>query len=337
MIVKYKGKVSGRKMLPGGGPQGTLLGLLLFLVLINDVGFSGQNAELGEIITCKKRIKEFNEIHLKFVDDLTIGEAVKMKEMLTYLPDDARPQPDLYRARTGHVLEPEKSKVAQQLKHISEYAATNGMKLNYKKTKLMLFNPCTSKDFVPSACLDGRDIEMVEETRLLGLVLRSDLSWSSNTESIIARSNKKLWFLKRLKKLGAKTKDLLDLYNKHIGTILEYAAPVWHSALTEEDRLRLERVQKSALHIILGAKYKSYSSALKLTGTRTLFETRRKICLKFAKKSLKSNKFGKWFKTNTLVTKTRQIQSKLKEVYCRTKRFKESPISYLTNLLNTEH
>ena len=169
------------------------------------------------------------------------------------------------------------------------------------------------------------------------MVIRSDLSWSSNTESMIARSNKKLWFIKKLRKLGANTKDLLDLCSRHIGSILEYAAPVWHSALTVEDRLRLERVQKSALHIILGANYKSYSSALKLTGTRTLFETRRKICLKFAKKALKSKKFGKWFKTNTLVTKTRRIQPKLKEVHCRTKRFKDSPISYLTDLLNTEH
>ena len=33
MIVEYKGKMSGCKMLPGGGPQGTILGLLLFLVL----------------------------------------------------------------------------------------------------------------------------------------------------------------------------------------------------------------------------------------------------------------------------------------------------------------
>ena len=35
MIVRHKGKQSSVKSLPGGGPQGTLLGLLLFIVLIN--------------------------------------------------------------------------------------------------------------------------------------------------------------------------------------------------------------------------------------------------------------------------------------------------------------
>ena len=39
MIVRYKGEESNPKQLPGGGPQGTLLGLLLFIVLINDLGF----------------------------------------------------------------------------------------------------------------------------------------------------------------------------------------------------------------------------------------------------------------------------------------------------------
>ena len=58
MIVRYKGEQSNRKALPGGGPQGTLLGLLLFLVLINEVGFEGQNNNNGEIITCKRRFRK---------------------------------------------------------------------------------------------------------------------------------------------------------------------------------------------------------------------------------------------------------------------------------------
>ena len=39
MLVRYKGKQSNIKSLPAGGTQGTLLGLLLFIILINDAGF----------------------------------------------------------------------------------------------------------------------------------------------------------------------------------------------------------------------------------------------------------------------------------------------------------
>jgi hypothetical protein len=208
------------------------------------------------------------------------------------------------------------------------------MRLNYKKIKFILFNPCTSRDFLPEFVLDNHEIELVDETKLLGLVLRSDLSWCSNTNSMVERCNKKLWFLRRLKGLGASINDLIDLYHKHVRSILEYAAPVWHSSLTGEDRLKLERVQKSALYIILGQRYHSYTSALKMTGTHTLFERRRKLCLKFARKSLKSTKFKNWFKPNTRYTTTRQDQTEFCEVYSRLERFDKSPISYLTNLLN---
>ena len=49
MQVNYRGGRSSIKNLPGGGPQGTLLALLLFIVLINDLGFEGQVNNAGEI------------------------------------------------------------------------------------------------------------------------------------------------------------------------------------------------------------------------------------------------------------------------------------------------
>ena len=63
MLVRYKGEKSGIKDLPGGGPQGTLLGLLLFIILINDLGFEGQKNDAGEILTSRRNMKQVNEIH----------------------------------------------------------------------------------------------------------------------------------------------------------------------------------------------------------------------------------------------------------------------------------
>ena len=220
MVVRYKGETSQPKPLPGGGPQGALLGLLLFLVLINDVGFDDKDNDLGEIITCKRRIKDYNKIHLKYVDDLAVAEAINMKTQLKEVPMCERPQPDNFHDRTGHSLQPETSKVYNQLCETEAYAKQNGMKVNYDKTKLILFNPGYSRDFLPKFTMNNDEIKMVEETKLLGVVVRSDLSWSSNTSYIVTRSNKKLWMLRRLKILGANHDDLKDIYFKQIRSIL---------------------------------------------------------------------------------------------------------------------
>ena len=198
----------------------------------------------------------------------------------------------------------------------------------------MLFNPCSSKDFTPTLEINGHDIEVVEETKLQGVVITSDLKWSSNTDYIIKRANSKLWCLRRLKALGANQDDLLDVYFKQIRSIVEYAVPVWHSSLTGEDRLRIERIQKSALHITLGHNYHSYRSALKSTHIETLFERRRKLCKTFARKSQKHPKFRNWFKLSNTLHNTRSKKSKFAQVYSQTIRYKKSSLSYLTDLLN---
>ena len=125
MLVRYNGKQSSTKYLPGGGPQGTLLGLLLFLVLINDMGFENQKNNAGELITSRKNLKAANVIHLKYVDDLTLAESINLKDKLVSVPEPVRPLPDNFHAKTGHVLPQQCSQVHDQLLKIKEYAAQN--------------------------------------------------------------------------------------------------------------------------------------------------------------------------------------------------------------------
>ena len=160
------------------------------------------------------------------------------------------------------------------------------------------------------------------------------MSWASNTDHMVSRCNKKLWMLRRLKRLGASKEDLLDVYIKQIRSLLEYAAPVWHSSLTGQQRLELERVQKSSFSIILGDQYQSYRYALKYLNMETLQARRVRLCKKFAKKSANSSKFSQWFKIKNRIFDTRQ-KNKYCQVFSRTVRYERSPIPYLTSILNT--
>ena len=143
-----------------------------------------------------------------------------------------------------------------------------------------------------------------------------------------------MWILRRLKMHGAGPDDLLDVYQKQVRSVLELAVPAWHPGLTQSDALDIERVQKAALHIILGADYHSYSSVLKVTNLKSLSSRREALCLNFGKKNIKNEKYRKWFKMKTNFRTTRQSKQPLCDVVARTTRFKNSPISYLTRLLN---
>ena len=120
--------------------------------------------------------------------------------------------------------------------------------------------------------------------------MQSDLKWSMNTVDIVSRASNKLWIIRRLKDLGTKYHELVDMFTKQCRSILEYAVPAWQGAITLQEKQDLERVQKVALRIIFGEQYLTYSNALKLAGLDTLDDRKNKIRLKFAKMAEKHKK-----------------------------------------------
>ena len=187
---------------------------------------------------------------------------------------------------------------------------------------------------MPSLELEGSQIEVAEDMKILGVIISSDMKFSKNTQYITNKAYKRIWMIKRLKNLGASVSQMLEVYFKQVRSILELAVPVWQSSLTISDKIKIERVQKCALRIIYGQDYLSYSSACKMSNLLSLEERRIQLCKKFALKALKSEKHSKWFKVNERASITRQKVPVFQPVMSRTTRFYNSPISYLTSLLN---
>ena len=190
---------------------------------------------------------------------------------------------------------------------------------------------------MPEISIDGNELEVVDEIRLLGIILRSDMKWISNTKNMIQKANKRLWILRRLKSLGAGTDDLVEVYTKQIRCVLELAVPAWQGGISQAERTDLERVQKSASHIILGDLYTSYKCALKDLNLDSLESRRNKLTLKFALKSEKNQKFKSWFKTATKSVYTRSKLMKYFDVKANHNRFERSPLSFITKILNLHH
>ena len=280
------------------------------------------------------------KIHLKFIDDMTVAESIHLKTELLQNPDLIHPTQ--YHERTGHVFPKELSKVQEVLDDLKIYARTNEMRINHEKTKVILFNNALKYDFLPNLTLEEDcQLEVVDELRLLGVQVRADLSWRSNTNEMCKNAYARLWKLRRLKPLGASTDELLDVYDKQIRCMVEFAAPVWTSGLTLAETNQIERLQKAAFAIILEDQYNSYARAMKTLKRTTLALRRKELNLTFAKKALKSDKFNHWFcqyqPTDQSAT-TRSVPHDyiLAPVEARTKTFKKSPLAYLTNLINDD-
>ena len=117
---------------------------------------------------------------------------------------------------------------------------------------------------------------------------------------------------------------------------MEQSSVVWHSSLTQENKSDLERVQKSAVKIILGDSYRGYKNALNVLNLQSLDERREELCLKFAKKCTRHPKlkgmFPKNIKEHTMSLRTSE---KYKVEKTSTERYKNSPVVYMQRLLNS--
>ena len=245
--------------MPGGSPQGALLGVLLYLVYVSDIGMdipdfnppSPGTIDLPSVPYPPDPAVTDLEARLKFVDDLSLAESVRLDTQL--VPDTSGlVGPRTYHDRFGLFLPKEKCLLQKRLDDISESAVEHDMKLNFKKSKIIPFNFTRKYDFQPVFSLDGQQLEVVYETQLLGITLTSDCRWDANTRNMVIKGNSRLWFLRRLKVLGASLETLLDIYKLFCRSVVEYAAPVWSGALSKKNKQDLERVQQNALSVICG-------------------------------------------------------------------------------------
>jgi hypothetical protein len=162
--------------------------------------------------------------------------------------------------------------------------------INTKKTKTMIFNFTDNFQFTTRLKIKEENIDMIDSTKLLGTVISNDLKWDQNTASIVKKANARMQLLGKVASFGPLVQDLEDIYILFIISILEQSATVWHSSISEENAADLERIQKSAIKIILNEKYTGYQQGLAKLGLESLEARREILCLNFAKKCVKNEK-----------------------------------------------
>ena len=329
MILSYKGFQSNMKLLPGGGPQGALLGGIIFMLKYNGAFLRPPIPRniMGPILYSKAK-------SVKYVDDGTVAVSINLKKTLNIEPSD-QPRPLTFRERTGHSLSHENNLLQFYLADLEDFSNKNKMKVNKNKTQVMLFNKSRKWDFPPKVIFsDGKQLEVVSQVKLVGVILSDDLSWHKNTQYICERARLKLWILRTMVSLDLGHDYLYDVFCKEVRSILEFGVPVWHPGLTQNDSISIERIQKVAFRMILQESFTDYASACIYFNTTTLKERREKLCLNFATKNLKSE--NSFFDQVQKKVNTRSANNRVKNFKCRTNRYEKSSLPYMAKLLNSK-
>lgn len=207
-----------------------------------------------------------------------------------------------------------------------QWTNDNDMKINTTKTVEMVIDFSKGKvksTALPNITMDGIRIERTDCAKVLGIYISSDLTWNKHVDHIVSKASKRLFMMYQLKRSGVTQADLLKIYLSVVRPVLEYACPVWSSALPNYLSDRIEMIQKRALRAIYPGL--SYDSALETVGSTSLCTRRTSLCRNYFD-AMKVEKH----KLNHLLPEPRTMQYALRSpnkyptIKCRTSRFKNS-------------
>ena len=151
---------------------------------------------------------------------------------------------------------------------------------------------------------------------------------------MISRASRRLFMLYALRKHAAPVQDMLAIFQTYIRPILEYSCAVWHPSLTNLQISQIEKIQKRTCRIILGNDYQDYESALRELNITSLANRREDLVLKFGQHVLNSERHRHLLPEERPNKYNLRHSSAFQEPLCKTNRYQNSTIPYITHKLN---
>ena len=315
MKVKFNGEMSDFLALIGGGPQGTLLCQIEYLVQSND------NADSIP-----------PEDRFKYIDDLSVLQLICMSGLPMYYDFLQHVASDV--GIGDRFLPPTKYGMQETLNQLSTWTSNNLMNLNAAKCNYMIFSR-SKEQFATRLHINNTVLERKQCTKILGVWISDDMSWSRNCKETCIKAYSRMSMLTKLKYVGVRKEDLIEIYVLYIRSIAEYCSVAFHSSLTVEQSNQIERIQKTCLKVILDEMYIDYASALEMSGLDTLYDRRVKRCLDFSLKCVKHDKNRRLFPLNSNVGSCNVRNSETYSVnFASTSTYRDSTIPFCQRLLN---
>ena len=185
--AKLPGVLSTTRTCPAGVSQGSVISPLLFGILIDDFDDCIPVELQGRVKMCK------------YADDCTASEIIPNGEL---------------------------SNMQKVLDGLQNWATTNNMLLNSKKTKDMWISLCKNSIEPDLLQINDSCFKRVSRFKLLGVWQQDNLCWNSHVEQTVKKASKRLQFLRECRKTNLPTEIGITIYFAKIRPLLEYLPSV---------------------------------------------------------------------------------------------------------------
>ena len=75
--------------------------------------------------------------------------------------------------------------------------------------------------------VNSKELECVLKAKMLGVSFSVDLKWNAHVDEVVKKVNKRLYFLRQLKRAQVYSKELVLFYLTCIRSVVEYACALF--------------------------------------------------------------------------------------------------------------
>ena len=316
-----------------GSPQGSVLGCLLYCVttqsLTDDLRrgpahiYFPQDDSPDPGVEFWRGDAENKPEAFLHVDDTTLFEAVPMEGAVRHIT-------------AGEPVESfDNMPLEKDLRELAKRAEDRGMKLNAKKTQLLVISP--GNGYRTTASMVGPDgvrINSIPSLKLVGFTFGEEPGAGAHVATIEEAFRRKKWMIHNLRDAGFKGKDLFRLYCCYVRSMIEYCSPVLHPMLTGAQRRRLESLNRHAVRACFGYNT-PVEEAMAENGIEDLEARRQRRFDAFVRKSAASERFGPlWYPMREEDMHELRARREIVETRAATRRLFMSPLAAMRRRAN---
>ena len=315
-----------------GSPQGSVLGCLIYCITTQ---------QLTELLNRPVPLQYFSQsgpddsfepfwpeeggrtAAFLYVDDTTLFDSLELSEAARHIT-------------TGRTLEHfDELAVGAEFADLSMRADEIGMKINTKKTQLLVISPPNGCDTTGSfSVVPNHRVDSAEKLRLVGFTFGTTSDAGAHVAAIEQQYRVKKWLLYHLRDAGFKGRDLFRLYCCYVRSMIEYCSPVYHQLLSAGQNERLERLHRHAVRMCFG--YEVPVGQTMENECIEMLEARwQRRTDNYVKKSVNNLRFAEaWFPPRDGEERQLRAHRMIQKIRAATNRRFRSPLAYMRRWAN---